>query len=74
VVSSNRLASVDTSRGHQFPFAFLDVAAALGSTGLPFAHLDIGGTSVSPADWQFGRPTGSPILALTAWLERLSTR
>src|SRR5262249_12012811 len=29
VLSSNRLASVNTPRGHQFPFAFLDVASGL---------------------------------------------
>jgi len=73
VVSCNRLASVDTARGHQFPFAFLELTAGLGRRGIPFAHVDIGGTAVMPPDWQFGRPTGSPILALTAWLEKLAT-
>ncbi len=72
VVSCNRLASVDTARGHQFPFAFLELTAGLARRGIPFAHLDIGGTAVMPPDWQFGRPTGSPILAMVAWLERVA--
>jgi leucyl aminopeptidase len=69
VVSANRLASVNTPRGHQFPFAFLDIAAGLRNGALPFIHLDIGGTTVEPADWQFGRPTGTPIPTLMAYLE-----
>jgi leucyl aminopeptidase len=68
VMSSNRLASVNTPRGHQFPFAFLDVAAGLRETKLPFTHLDIAGVALDPPDWQLGRPTGSPILSLAAWL------
>lgn len=70
VLSSNRLASVNTPRGHQFPFAFLDVAAGLRGGALPFIHLDIGGTAVEGADWQFGKPTGAPIVTLAAYLER----
>lgn len=68
VVSSNRLASVNTARGHQYPFAFLDVAAGLRRATYPFMHIDIAGTVVEKADWQFGRPTGVPIGALTASL------
>ncbi|MBI2390864.1 MAG: aminopeptidase [Deltaproteobacteria bacterium] len=68
VVSSNRLASVNTPRGHQFPFAFLDVAAGLRGSALPFLHFDIGGAAVDPPDWQFGKPTGTPIATLSAWL------
>ncbi len=74
VISCNRLASVDTARGHQFPFAFLEVAAGLGHAAFPFAHIDIGGSAVTPADWQFGKPNGTPILAFTGWLEQLATR
>ena len=48
VVSSNRLASVNTPRGHQFPFAFLDIAAGLRGGKLPFVHLDIGGAAIDP--------------------------
>lgn len=68
VLSSNRLASVSTPRGHQGPFAFLDVAAGLKESGLPFAHLDISGAVVSPADWQSGRPTGAPLASLASLL------
>ena len=68
VVSSNRLPSVSTPRGHQFPFAFLDIASGLKDSGLPFVHLDIGGAAVDPPDWQFGKPTATPIATLTAYL------
>jgi leucyl aminopeptidase len=71
VLSSNRLASVNTPRGHQFPFAFLDVAAGLKGERLPFAHIDVAGTAMEGADWQFGRPTGVPIVSLVAYLESL---
>jgi leucyl aminopeptidase len=66
VVSANRLPSVSTPRGHQFPFAFLDIASGMRGTGIPFGHLDIGGSAVDPADWQFGKPTGFPVASLTA--------
>lgn len=69
VLSSNRLASVDTPRGHQGPYAFIDVASGLRGTRLPFVHLDISGVVVSPPDWQAGRPTASPIAALLETLE-----
>jgi leucyl aminopeptidase len=67
LVSSNRLASVDTARGHQGPFAFLDVASGLKDSGLPYVHLDIGGGAFMPLDWQFGRPTAAPMLTLLSW-------
>jgi len=68
VVSSNRLASVNTPRGHQFPFAFIDIASGLRGGTLPFMHMDIGGVAVDPPDWQFGRPTGHPIATLLNFL------
>ena len=68
VVSSNRLASVNTPRGHQFPFAFLDIASGLKGTPLPFIHMDISGVVAEGADWQFGKPTGAPIPSLVAYL------
>jgi leucyl aminopeptidase len=68
VLSANRLASVNTPRGHQFPFAFLDVASGLRGVDVPFAHLDIAGTAMENADWQFGRPTGVPIATLVSHL------
>lgn len=67
LVSSNRLASVDTMRGHQGPFAFLDVASGIKGSGLAYVHLDIGGAAFLPLDWQFGRPTSAPCVALAAW-------
>jgi leucyl aminopeptidase len=72
VVSSNRLASVNTARGHQFPFAFLDVATGLKGGAIPFIHVDIAGTAVEGADWQFGKPTAVPIATLAAWIERMA--
>lgn len=70
VVSCNRQASVNTARGHQFPFAFLDVAAGLRGRSLPVAHLDIAGAAVDPPDWQFGRPTAAPVTTLVEWIAR----
>ena len=67
-LSSNRLASVATPRGHQFPFAFLDIASGLKGENLPFVHLDIGGAAYSPVDWQTGTPTAAPVLSLIAHL------
>ncbi len=68
VVSCNRQASVNTPRGHQFPFAFLETASGLRtlSTPLPYVHVDIAGSAVEGGDWQFGRPTGAPVLSLAA--------
>ena len=71
VVSANRLASVNTPRGHQFPFAFLDIAAGLRDGSLPLVHLDVAGTAVDPPDWQFGRPTASPVLSLLSFVGAL---
>jgi leucyl aminopeptidase len=68
VVSSNRLPSVSTPRGHQFPFAFLDIAAGLVGNATPFMHLDLAGAAIDPPDWQFGKPTASPITTLAAYL------
>ena len=59
---------MNTPRGHQFPFAFLDIASGLRGERIPFVHLDIGGVVVDPPDWQFGRPTGSPVAMLTGFL------
>jgi leucyl aminopeptidase len=69
VFSSNRLASVNTPRGHQFPFAFLEIASGLRGGDLPFVHLDLAGAAMDPPDWQLGRPTGTPIATLTAACE-----
>ncbi len=71
VLSSNRLASVNTPRGHQFPFAFIDIASGLKGGPVPFVHVDIAGVALDPPDWQFGRPTGNPILTLMALCDQL---
>ena len=77
VLSSNRLPSTATPRGHQFPAAFLLKAAGLSNDGVKrdqpdqcyrFTHLDIGGSGVEGGDWQHGRPTGAPVLGLMAAL------
>jgi leucyl aminopeptidase len=70
LLSCNNAPSSATSRGHQFPMAFLIRAAGLEGHGgdsaqpLRFSHIDIGGSGVEGGDWQHGRPTGAPIVAL----------
>ena len=74
VLSCNNKPSSATPRGHQFPMAFLVVAAGLSDHGLrsehplPFTHLDLAGSATEGGDWQHGRPTGAPIPALAAAL------
>jgi leucyl aminopeptidase len=74
VLSCNNEPSVNTPRGHQFPMAFLTVASGLDRHGadarrpLPYVHLDIGGSAFEGGDWQHGRPTATPLLALSALL------
>ena len=54
--------------------AFLTIASGLRAHGvssrrpLPWLHLDIGGSAFERGDWQHGRPTATPILALSAWM------
>jgi leucyl aminopeptidase len=71
VISCNSAPSVSTPRGHQFPFAFLDIASGLRGGELPYVHLDISGAAVEAMDWQYGRPTGAPIATLAAYLEQI---
>lgn len=66
VLSSNPAPSTQTARGHQFPAAFMQVASGLSRTLLPFTHVDIGGSAVENGDWQHGRPTGAPVVAMLA--------
>jgi leucyl aminopeptidase len=72
VLSANNKPSSQTSRGHQFPMAFLCVASGLdkhagdGELPIPFTHLDIGGSGVADMDWQHGNPTAAPLVALAA--------
>ena len=61
-----------TARGHQFPMAFLvvasglDQASAQAATPLPYVHIDIAGSGVDGGDWQHGKPSASPVVALAA--------
>lgn len=72
VLSSNNAPSVTTARGHQFPMAFLSIASGLDAHGsnsekpLPFTHIDIAGSGVENGDWQHGKPTAAPVVALAA--------
>jgi leucyl aminopeptidase len=73
VLSANTQPSANTPRGHQYPTAFLHVASGLDRHGsdsdrpLPYTHIDLGGSATENGDWQFGRPTAAPVVALTAW-------
>eukprot|EP00005_Dracoamoeba_jomungandri_P001967 CAMPEP_0174261360 /NCGR_PEP_ID=MMETSP0439-20130205/11383_1 /TAXON_ID=0 /ORGANISM="Stereomyxa ramosa, Strain Chinc5" /LENGTH=537 /DNA_ID=CAMNT_0015345819 /DNA_START=63 /DNA_END=1676 /DNA_ORIENTATION=- len=64
--------SSGTKRGHQFPAALLLIASGLNNHGrdsshpLCFSHLDIAGAACVGGDFQFGKPTATPIVALTA--------
>ncbi|AWL10964.1 Leucyl aminopeptidase [Saliniradius amylolyticus] len=72
VLSSNNASSAATSRGHQFPMAFLDVASGLAKNGsdsdkpLPYMHLDIAGSAIDGPDIQHNHPSGAPVVALAA--------
>ncbi|MEM7678440.1 MAG: leucyl aminopeptidase family protein, partial [Myxococcota bacterium] len=71
VLSSNNAPSTGTARGHQFPMAFLSIASGLDEHGsesaqpIPYTHIDIGGSATEDGDWQHGRPTGTPVVALS---------
>ncbi|MEM6544350.1 MAG: leucyl aminopeptidase family protein [Pseudomonadota bacterium] len=70
LVSSPPGPSVTVPRGHQFPAAFLIAVSGLDAHGsdsespLPFCHLDIAGSACEGGDWQFGKPTAAPLMAL----------
>jgi len=74
VMQCNNAASSATPRGHQFPAAFLVIASGLDSHGvdsekpLPFTHIDIGGSGCEGGDWQHGKPSGRPVVAMLAAL------
>jgi leucyl aminopeptidase len=77
VLSSNNGPSVSIARGHQFPMAFLSLAAGLDDHGqfsdkpIPYCHIDIAGSGVEGSSWQHGKPTGAPLVALAgAYLKR----
>lgn len=71
VLSSNNGPSATTARGHQFPMAFLSIAAGLDNHGadseqpLPYVHVDIAGSGVEGGDWQHGKPTAAPVLCFS---------
>jgi leucyl aminopeptidase len=73
VLSANTVPSTLTNRGHQYPTAFLHVASGLAAHGgdsdqpLPYTHIDLGGSATEGSDWQFGRPTAAPVVALSVW-------
>jgi len=66
VLQSNNAATSATTRGHQFPMAFLVVASGLGDHGasaalpLPYCHIDLAESVVDSR----GVETGSPIVPL----------
>lgn len=72
VLSCNNAPSSVTARGHQFPMAFLVVASGLDQASaqaakpLPYVHIDIAGSGVDGGDWQHGKPSASPVVALAA--------
>jgi len=72
VLQCNTQPSSMTARGHQFPAAFILIASGLANHGkasahpIPFSHLDIAGSALEDGDWTFGKPTGVPIVSLTA--------
>ncbi len=72
VLSSNNGPSVSVARGHQFPMAFLALSSGLdkhharSETPLCYTHIDIAGSGVEGGNWQHGKPTGAPLVALAA--------
>lgn len=71
VLSCNNAPSSVTARGHQFPMAFLVVAAGLDQASVQnqspaYVHIDIAGSGVDGGDWQHHKPSGAPVLALAA--------
>ncbi|WP_102797487.1 M17 family metallopeptidase [Bowmanella denitrificans] len=72
ILSSNNGPSAVTARGHQFPAAFLSIAAGLdkhecsSSKPLAYTHVDIAGSGVEGGDWQHGKPSAAPVTALAA--------
>eukprot|EP01111_Echinosteliopsis_oligospora_P016441 TRINITY_DN6839_c0_g2_i1.p1 TRINITY_DN6839_c0_g2~~TRINITY_DN6839_c0_g2_i1.p1 ORF type:complete len:541 (-),score=195.64 TRINITY_DN6839_c0_g2_i1:80-1702(-) len=71
ILQCNNAPSSGTARGHQFPAAFIIQASGLDSHGkdskTPFAytHIDIAGSALAGGDFQFGKPTATPIVPLT---------
>lgn len=72
VLQANSAPSTMTNRGHQYPFAFLAIVSGLDKHGndstkpLAYTHLDVAGAAESGGIGGLGRPTGCPIVALSA--------
>ena len=71
VLSCNNAPSSGTARGHQFPMAFLAIASGLADHShrdsdkpIAYTHIDIAGSATEKGDWQHGRPTGAPVVAM----------
>ncbi|KAJ3086038.1 hypothetical protein HK102_013570 [Quaeritorhiza haematococci] len=73
VLQGNDKPSTATDRGHQFPMAFMSIAAGVVSWDgplekpLPYTHLDIAGAAEEKAGI-LSKCTGSPLAAMTAAL------
>jgi len=72
VVQCLPASSTGTSRGHQYPAAFIMKAGGLDKHGvtserpIAFSHLDIAGSAVENIDYRYGATTAAPLVALTA--------
>ena len=75
VLQANRSPSVATSRGHQYPMAFMITAAGLtapkkeaepDASKIAYTHLDIAGAAEESGVGSLGRCTGAPIPTLSA--------
>ncbi len=85
VLQANRAPSVATSRGHQYPMAFMITAAGLtapkkesemDASKIAYTHLDIAGAAEETGIGSLGRCTGAPIPTLSAafLLKRFATK
>jgi leucyl aminopeptidase len=75
VLNCNNGPSSATPRGHQFPAAFLAIASGLDAhshkhsdPSIGYTHIDIAGSGVEGGDWQHGRPTAAPVVAMVCAL------
>jgi leucyl aminopeptidase len=74
IVQCNSAASVNTQRGHQFPFCFLEKVSGLehhdvgAASPVPYLHLDIAFSVTHTGGSMDGLPSGSPVPALAGAL------
>ncbi|WP_028112116.1 peptidase M17 [Ferrimonas kyonanensis] len=77
LLSSNNGASVNISRGHQFPLAFLLKASGLdryhlgSDKPIPYLHVDIASSAVEASNPLYGKPTARPVATLLAMMAEL---